>query len=565
VRSTEELTVAEIEAERRPLAHISYGTTYTETSLDPAVAPEPRVTPSATAVFDRAPLWDAFALTVLLNRVAAPEPHFTFSDATLSVYRSRSGEPVPLYVVARQVDLSAARDADAELSWERVHVRPYGSGSGAVVAVQAHRTSDAGLPLFVPDLDRPAQGVEQVTELALVDPRMVIGPGITDFAVFDQGAEAPRGVVAGGFWRRLALAWSLQSPQLVTADAVADSSLIVWHRDVVERLNRYAPFARFGEPRAAVVGGHLYWISNGYVSAQGFPVSPTVRWRTESVRYLRSSLVGTVEASTGETSVYLLRDHDPLSLAWSQIVPEVVRTASQLPPGLLEHLPYPIEALSVQLDLLRRTAFPTGTVERPVAPVMAGTPTAAQTPYWWVGRTGTDTVVRLRLFAPLERRESGLLAGLVDGTIRGMSPMLELFRADGPAELLGPSQVARRFSQLRGDLVGIDGMVRMVPFHGGVASLQSTYLSREDGGAPQVVDISVRFRGSIGSGPTLPTALQRLGAEASPTGMGSREWMRAKQWFERMDAARRLGNWTAFGRAYEELRQLLIGLPDSVP
>jgi len=564
VRSTEELTVSEIEADRGPLAHIAYGTTYTEMSLDPALAPEPRLTPSANAVFDRAPLWDAFAVTVLLDRLATAEPHITFSGATLGMYRSRSGEPVPVYVAARQVDLSAVSDTAAALTWERVHVRPYEAGSGAV-AVQAHRTSGVGLPLFIPDLDRPAQAVEQLTELALVDPRMATGPGVSDFAVFDGGTSAPRGVIAGGFWRRLALAWSLQSPQLVTADAVADSSIIVWHRDVVERLNRYAPFARFGEPRAAVVGGRLYWISNGYVSAQGFPLSPTVRWRTERVRYLRSSLVGIVEASTGETSVYLLRDHDPLSLAWSQILPEVVRTASQLLPGLLDHLPYPVEALSVQLDLLRRTVFPTGTVERPVASVVAGPLTAGQDSYWWVGRTARDTVVRLRLFAPLEKRESGLLAGLVDGTVRGMSPMLELFRADGPTEILGPSQMARRFSQLRGDLTGIDGKVRMVPFQGGVASLQSTYLSREAGGAPQVVDISVGFRGGIGSGPTLPTALDQLRAEASPTGMGSREWMRAKQWFERMDAARRLGDWTAFGRAYEELRQLLIGLPDSVP
>jgi len=67
VRSTEELTVSEIEADRGPLAHIAYGTTYTEMSLDPALAPEPRVTPSANAVFGRAPLWDAFAVTILLT------------------------------------------------------------------------------------------------------------------------------------------------------------------------------------------------------------------------------------------------------------------------------------------------------------------------------------------------------------------------------------------------------------------------------------------------------------------------------------------------------------------
>jgi len=39
----------------------------------------------------------------------------------------------------------------------------------------------------------------------------------------------------------------------------------------------------------------------------------------------------------------------------------------------------------------------------------------------------------------------------------------------------------------------------------------------------------------------------------------------ARQWFERMDAARRAGDWAAFGRAYEQLRRLLGSRNDSVP
>ncbi|MGD8728041.1 MAG: UPF0182 family protein, partial [Gemmatimonadales bacterium] len=564
VRSEEDLTVTEIEAARRALVETALGTTHAELSLDPAVMPEPRVRSGTAAVFDRVPLWDAFAATVVLNRMAAPEPHVAFTEATLGVYRSASGEAVPVYLGARRVDLSAARDAEASMGWDRVHLGALRAGVGAV-ALQAHRSSDVGLPLFVPDLDRPTEALDAVVDLDLANPIIVVGPGIADFAVFDGHTEAPRGAPAGGFWRRLALAWSLQTPRLITANDISPEELIVWHRDVVERLDRYAPFASFGEPRAAVVGERLFWLANGYVTAEAFPLAPTVRWRGRRLRYLRSSLVGVVEASTGETAVYLLRSHDPLTLAWSQILPEVVRTASQLPPGLLEHVPYPVEGLAVQLDVLVNSAFPSGAVERALSSGVAGSRAAGPAPHWWVGRSAQDTAVRLRLLAPLERRESGVLAGIVDATMRGMSPELELLRADGPEDLLGPSQYARRFNQLRGELTGIDGVVRLFAFPGGVGAVQTVYGSREGDMPPQIVDVSVGMGSNVGSGPTIRRALVGLGSEAGSSGMGSQEWMRARQWFARMDAARRAGDWTAFGRAYEELRSLLGGARDSIP
>ncbi len=47
------------------------------------------------------------------------------------------------------------------------------------------------------------------------------------------------------------------------------------------------------------------------------------------------------------------------------------------------------------------------------------------------------------------------------------------------------------------------------------------------------------------------------------TGPVLSDWAAARSWFGRLDAARQSGDWIAFGRAYEELRRLLIG--DSIP
>jgi hypothetical protein len=273
-----------------------------------------------------------------------------------------------------------------------------------------------------------------------------------------------------------------------------------------------------------------------------------------------------VEAATGATAVYLGRDADPLSLAWSQLAPQIVRPATQLPATLRAHLAYPEELLTAQLALLQRSVFPSAMVGPPlVLPAADGAPLGRE-PYWWAGPTAADPVPRVRLLVPLEDRESGLLAGLLDATMRESVPVLELYRSQAAAEVLGPTQAARQFARARGSLAGIEGVVRLLPLDVGVLALQSLYVSpEEDGGAPQLIDVTVGLGGAVGSGPRFEDAVRQLSAEVLPSPGAGAEWRQARVWFQRMDAARRAGDWGAFGRAYDALRRLLVGGAESVP
>jgi uncharacterized membrane protein (UPF0182 family) len=349
------------------------------------------------------------------------------------------------------------------------------------------------------------------------------------------------------------------------SSVVADTSLVLWNRDIIGRLDRYAPFARFSAPHAVVAEGRLYWLASGYVRAGAFPLAPRVRWRQETVRYLRSSLVGVVEAGTGVTAVYLTQDADPLSQAWAELAPEIVRPAGQLPPALASHLRYPSELFAIQVGLLQ-AGLAAGTLWGTVAPGVAAGRLGPVEPYWWVGGTPTDSVARLRLMAPLEAADSEYLTGIVDGTMWGGAPRLTLLRVEPELELPGPRRVAQLFTRLRAEPVGVHGVLRMVPFEDGVLALQTSYASAGEGeAAPQLVDVAVGWGRQVGSGPSVRTALSRLETETSPLGLAAAERAEARRWFERMDAARRAGDWTAFGRAYEELRRILTGGADSVP
>ncbi len=567
VRTPEELRHTAVEERRREFLQAAHGAVPEEVAIQALASSEPRAVARHQPELEPAPLWDAFAVRVFLDRVADPDPHARFLDPALDVYWTGDDRPVPVYVAARQLDLSAARQGGVDLSWDRVHAGPFTSATGAV-AVLAHRVSSTGLPLFVPDLSRPDSAVSGVSELQLEHPEVLFGPGIVNFAVVAPGDRGTVGVPAGGLFRRLALAWVLQSPQLVASDAVTDTALILWHREVAERLNRFAPFARFSGAHAVVIDRALYWVANGLVSAEAFPLSPAVRWRGEKVRYLRSSLVGVVAAATGSTTVYLTRDPDPVSAAWAQLAPEIVRPAAEIPSALAGHVRYPAELFATQIRLLKESwrSQPTGPETAALGQGLAGTASDRLAPYWWVGTAPHDSAARLRLMAAVETGEPPLLAAVVEGVVRRGAYSLALLKAEPPLELPGPTQMAVRFTRLRPDPTGVTGAVRTIPFADGVLSLQASYASPGDEHvAPQLAGVVVGWGGAAGTGATLRDALHNLQTQAPPSGVGAGQWAEARRWFEYMDAARRTGDWTAFGQAYERLRRLLTGMPDTVP
>src|SRR6266496_4859337 len=84
------------------------------------------------------------------------------------------------------------------------------------------------------------------------------------------------GIPLTGWSRRIALAWSLQSPELARAET--DGLLLLWRRDVRERLERLAPFATFDAPTPVVAGDLLCWVAFGYLAAETFPLARRMEW-----------------------------------------------------------------------------------------------------------------------------------------------------------------------------------------------------------------------------------------------------------------------------------------------
>lgn len=568
VRPAEQLAVPDVDAARPELLELAYDVRPVEASLSVSASPDPATLARHGDRLAAGPIWDAFATTLVLNRIAKRGP-VRYATVHLATYPDSARRPVPVYLGVPQIDLEELRASGAELSWERVHGPPYSFARGAT-AVVANSVSRRGLPLFVGDPTRPDWTADELTNIRLERPEVLFGPAATDFAVLSRADPEVVGVRTGGMLRRLALAWALQSPRLLTSELVADSSLLLWHRAITERLGRFAPFAQFDDPYAVVVDGELYWLVSGYVSATAFAAVPRVRWQGRWVRYLRSSLLGVVSASSGETAVYLIGEPDPLTRAWAELAPEIVRPGRELPPAIAPHVRYPSTAFDVQLEMLHAYRFRDGSAANSAGGQVVPTPGVGERPdaYWWVGTTPVDSVMRLRLSAVFEGGDPPLLTALVDGALVDGHPVLTLVRLPPPFEIEGPSLLTRRVALLRPPGVdGVDGAVRTVAFRDGVVRLQPMYSGRNDEleAAPRLVEIGIGWGNGVGRGATLNEALASLVTMARRQDGTVPHWEEVRRWFRRLDSARQAGDWIAFGRAYGELKRLLGTGADSLP
>ncbi len=360
------------------------------------------------------------------------------------------------------------------------------------------------------------------------------GPGLSAFAVASPDtwpALTRAGIPLRGSLRRAALAWALQGPSLTRAET--DGRVLLWRRDVTERLERLAPFADFGEPVPVLADSALWWVSWGYLASEHFPLARELSWRGRPVRYLRAGLLGAVRAATGETHVWRAPGSDSLTAAWARRFEPLIEASEEIPEGLVSRLTYPAEVFEAAAAQLARANG--DTPGEPFQLVVGGA--------LWTG-------VALQTDSPPPPRFVGLLAG----TARSSGPTLRFWQPS-PAEplpyLVGTNETSP--GQLRVWLAGDS-----------ILTLQARF-AQERGAAPRRVEhVYLTFGSRSGRGPTRTDALEALIlGEVRPrtdTTLAGR-WEQARRLIARADSALAAGNLERFGQAWREIRRLLAPAP----
>jgi hypothetical protein len=533
----------ELVTERRSFVRLATGLEFVTPGEPPDVA-------TAAVTVRGMPLWDPLRVAGVARAGSVLDP--AHRVAAVALHEPRRG-PTAEWLVAPAPAEPAAQRGQPGPEWTDLHQGVLARAGAPLLAVE----TDTGLILAsAPTSDSVAW----------------FGPDFRQFAVAsanDWPSLGVSGVPLDTWWRRAALAWVLQSPELLRADAAGERLHLVWRRDVAERLTRLLPVADFEAPTPVLADSVLWWICYGYVSSATFPLaplspSPGARGTLPAPQpplvpatgrppYERPGFVGAVRAATGETRLYLVPGHDSLSAAWARILGHLILPADSLPPALRAQLQVPQRLLaSVGAYLAHAEGGTDGWVARPPEPFALAAPQGER------GARGGWTLWSAQGF---ETVKPPGFAALLAGSMAAGGPHLVFWRPAVPLERPTPL-VGSQFTR--------PGVLRLWVAAGALLSVQALFAEPAGtGGTARIAELYLSWAGRTGHGVTPDAAYRALlaGVPGAPpdTTLAGR-WAEARSLLTSADSALALGDLERFGRLYGELKRLLgIRRPSLAP
>ncbi len=327
-------------------------------AVQAAAPPTDDALASSSETLSAIPLWSRLALRSSLDQLQAGRPFYTFPGVHLDRY-SVDGQQRFLLLAAREMSWAGLPSR----SWLNVHLQ-YTHGYG-VVAATASGVSATGEP------DWLSAGAMR-GDLALDRPEIYFGEAPAPYAVVraaepelelargDQTLAAPyagQGVAIGSPLARLAFAAAFGDPNLLFSRAVSSRSLVLYHRQVLDRVSRLAPFVDFDPDVYPVLAdGHLYWVADGLSLTPDYPATfrLTAGSRGQQTGYARLSVRAVVDAYDGRTALYAVDPEDPILRAYQAIYPDLFQPLDRMPAAIRSHLHYPRSLLALQAAVLGR-------------------------------------------------------------------------------------------------------------------------------------------------------------------------------------------------------------------
>jgi hypothetical protein len=430
---------------------------------------------------------------------------------------------------------------EADAGWTLATSTDSQSNQIIVTRISAHGTDGGGHPI-VSDSGHPA-----------VDhPRSM--PGSTGWAV------VPEGIRVGSLLRPMALAWSQQAPGIL---GTSSSAHVDWARDPRDRVATLIPALDWRPLGLAQVGGRLVWLMSGMATVTRAPMATRVEFAGRTASGVVPSIVAIVVAETGDVSFYPDPSADPLGVAWQRAFGGLISPAADLPRDVVRSLGYPREWFDHQLVVLSQAHWGLGVVARPPGGSATAVPLAGWSPEpGALQQAMEDPERRNTLHLLTARREEGVAGIVVDRLPIGVPTAVQLagaWRQMPAVEQLADSLRAAADTLVAGPIHwhhGAAGVFAWQPMHSG---------GRQ--GSLAMVWIGAASPLRMGGGRRSTAAWESVltGSGNGVAGESVDELARieaVRSWMRRADSALVRGDLTAFARAWEALRGLLL---DSIP
>ncbi|MBM7366231.1 UPF0182 family protein [Gordonia hydrophobica] len=336
-----------------------------------------------------------FPKELALDRYTVKEP---VEGTDRTVERQRD-----FVVAARELDPS--KYDDNQNNWINKHT-VYTHGNG-FIAAQANKVDEAsgndtrsdkgGQPVFlVSDSNTIGTPEYRNAPIQVKQPRIYFGELIAkvdpDYAIVGSGDGQKReydgddetytytgksGVALSNMGTRLLYALKYGERNFLLSDQINDNSKLLYNRDPRDRVQKVAPWLTLDAKTypAVMADGSIKWIVDGYTTLKNYPYAQrmsladatadsreanagqTARTQEDKdVSYVRNSVKATVDAYTGDVTLYQFDTTDPVLKTWMKVFPGTVKPRSELDkkPDLLQHVRYPEDLFKLQRALLTK-------------------------------------------------------------------------------------------------------------------------------------------------------------------------------------------------------------------
>lgn len=314
-------------------------------SLDEEMVENNELTINNVRINDARPLLDDY------NKLQTFRTYYQFNDIDVDRYEI-DGEYQQVFLGARE--LSTADLPEQAQTWVNQRLR-YTHGYGVTMS-QVNELTAQGQPEYILK-DLPPQG-----ELDVERPQIYFGeenyPNVIvnsevdefDYPSGDENTtsryEADNGIQLNGL-NRLLFSLDEGSLRMLFSDQITGESQYLATRNIVDRVNRIAPFFEYDEDPYIVVrdDGSLVWIIDAYLTEQGYPYAENYEGNNN---YIKNAAKVAIDAYTGEVNFYVTEPEDPLLQTYENMFPDLFTT--EIPEDIQAHFRFPERLFKIQAD-----------------------------------------------------------------------------------------------------------------------------------------------------------------------------------------------------------------------
>ena len=402
--------------------------------------------------------------------------------------------------------------------------------------------------------------------------------------------EGKGGVLVNSWFRKLLFAAHFGTIKILFSDDITSESKILYYRQIMERINRLAPFLTYDRDPYLVItkSGRLVWIADGYTTTDRIPYSQPLH---NVGNYIRNSVKVVIDAYDGVMTLYINEPEDPIIQSYSRIFPGLFKGPEEIPSDIREHLRYPQDLFRIQSNL-----YSTYHMQDPQI-------FYNKEDLWDIPKKGDQdmepyyTIMKL----PHENKEEFILMIPYTPTRRDNMSAWLAARSDAPHYgklivflfpkqklIYGPRQIEARIDQdgyisqqitlwgQRGSEV-IRGSLLVIPIENSLLYIEPLYLAAESGSLPELRRVIVAYGNRLSMRENLEAALLDIFGEGTRVSTDSKDGSETTKpisvipskvvplALDHLDQANKLlreGNWAGYGRELKKMEELLRNLKE---